>query len=100
MTTRVERTGAPGALPLQANDPCWCGSGRKYKRCHKAAEGRVVAGTVSPMLTVPEHIARPPYAASGRSVRWDEPRVKSPEIIERMRAACSLAADILRVAGE
>ncbi|MFZ9648427.1 MAG: SEC-C metal-binding domain-containing protein, partial [Ilumatobacteraceae bacterium] len=24
-----------------ANDACWCGSGRKYKRCHKALEGRV-----------------------------------------------------------
>jgi uncharacterized protein YecA (UPF0149 family) len=19
---------------LQRNDPCWCGSGKKYKRCH------------------------------------------------------------------
>src|SRR5262245_2642987 len=100
MTTRVERSGSATSLPLQANDPCWCGSGRKYKRCHKAAEGKVVAGTVSPRLTVPAHIPRPPYAESGRAVRWDEPRIKSPEIIERMRRSCALAADILRVAGE
>ncbi|HEX9546347.1 MAG TPA: SEC-C metal-binding domain-containing protein, partial [Acidimicrobiales bacterium] len=26
---------------LKSNDPCWCGSGRKYKRCHKATQGRV-----------------------------------------------------------
>jgi len=33
-------------------------------------------------------------------VRWDEPRIKSPDIIERMRGACGMAADILRLAGE
>lgn len=21
-------------LPMGRNDPCWCGSGRKYKKCH------------------------------------------------------------------
>jgi preprotein translocase subunit SecA len=37
----------PGQLPVQQqavnehkdigrNDPCWCGSGKKYKRCHGA----------------------------------------------------------------
>src|SRR5436190_11447554 len=92
-------TAAP-ALPLQANDPCWCGSGRKYKRCHRGFEGRVMPGEVSPMRTVPEHIERPPYAATGRVTRWDEPRIKSPEIIERMRTAGSMAAEILRLAGE
>ena len=20
------------------NDPCWCGSGKKYKKCHMAAD--------------------------------------------------------------
>jgi methionyl aminopeptidase len=84
----------------QANDPCWCGSGRKYKRCHKPMEGRVAQGIVSPMRTVPEHIARPPYAESGVPVRWAEPRVKSPEIIERMRHAGQVAAEVLRLAGE
>jgi signal transduction histidine kinase len=24
---------------FQANEPCWCGSGRKYKRCHKTSRG-------------------------------------------------------------
>lgn len=23
---------------LQRNDPCWCGSGKKYKKCHLAAD--------------------------------------------------------------
>ena len=33
-------------------------------------------------------------------VRWAEPRVKSPEIIERMRHAGRVAAEVLRLAGE
>jgi methionyl aminopeptidase len=84
----------------QANDPCWCGSGRKYKRCHKQLEGRVLPGELSPHREVPAHIARPSYADTGRPERYDEPRVKSPEIIERMRHAGAMAADILRLAGE
>jgi hypothetical protein len=29
----------PGrAVKLGRNDPCWCGSGKKYKRCHLAAD--------------------------------------------------------------
>lgn len=85
---------------LQSNDPCWCGSGRKYKRCHKPLEGRVVAGTVSPRRAVPGEIARPSYADTGTPAMWAEPRVKSPAIIERMRGAGRLAAEILRLAGE
>lgn len=92
-------TQPPATLP-QANDACWCGSGRKYKRCHKPLEGRVLQGVVSPMRPVPAHIERPPYAATGEAPRWAEPRVKSPEIIERMRHAGAMAAEILRLAGE
>ncbi len=95
----MNRTSAP-SMPLQANEPCWCGSGRKYKRCHRGQEGRVVQGTISPMRAVPDNIERPPYAESGTAPRWDEPRVKSAEIIGRMRVACSMAAEILRLAGE
>ena len=89
----------PQTLP-QANDPCWCGSGRKYKRCHKPLEGRVLPGVISPYRPVPPHIERPSYADTGKVERWNEPRVKSPEIIERMRHASNVAAEILRLAGE
>ncbi len=89
----------PATLP-RANEPCWCGSGRKYKRCHKRSEGRVLPGEVSPMRPVPDDIARPPYADTGQVVPWDESRVKSPEVIERMRHAGKVAAEILRLAGE
>jgi methionyl aminopeptidase len=94
------RTATAIHAPLQANDPCWCGSGRKYKRCHKVTEGRIVQGNVSPMRSVPDGIELPSYALTGDVERWEEPRVKSPEIIERMRTAGSLAAEVLRLAGE
>jgi methionyl aminopeptidase len=97
--TVVNPANPPAALP-QANDLCWCGSGRKYKRCHRRVEGRVLAGDVSPMRDVPAHIRRPQYADTGHVVPWDEPRVKSPDVIERMRRAGSVAAEILRLAGE
>ncbi len=89
----------PSVLP-QANDACWCGSGRKYKRCHKPTEGKVTKGIVSPMRTVPAHIGRPQYADTGIVDRWPEPRVKSPEIIAKMRNAGAIAAEVLRLAGE
>jgi methionyl aminopeptidase len=84
----------------QANDACWCASGRRYKRCHKGLEGRIEPGVISPMRSVPSHIVKPSYADTGDVVRWNESPVKSPEIIERMRHAGQMAADILRLAGE
>ncbi|WP_217908963.1 SEC-C metal-binding domain-containing protein [Vreelandella maris] len=27
-----------GKNKIGRNDPCWCGSGKKYKRCHKDRE--------------------------------------------------------------
>ena len=89
----------PDVLP-QANEPCWCGSGRRYKRCHRASEGRVLPGVISPMRSVPSHIARPSYGDSGLVERWDEPTVKSDDIIERMRHAGRVASEVLRLSGE
>jgi methionyl aminopeptidase len=95
----VLQTEPPEVLP-QANDACWCGSGRKYKRCHKPLEGRVLQGVITPMRSVPAHIQLPPYALTGSAPRWAEPRVKTPEIIEHMRHAGAMAAEVLRLAGE
>ena len=52
------------------------------------------------MRSVPSHIGRPSYADTGEVRKWNESHVKSPEVIERMREAGALAADILRLAGE
>jgi methionyl aminopeptidase len=63
-------------------------------------EGRITPGVIAPMRSVPSNIARPPYADTGKVTRWDELRIKSPDVIARMRVACDMAADILRLAGE
>ena len=84
---------------LKSNDLCWCGSGRKYKRCHKSSEGRVRAGRVSPMLSVPDDITPTDYYVTGKPEKWDEPMVKSPDVIERMRVACRVAAEVLQETG-
>ena len=52
------------------------------------------------MRAVPSHIVKPSYADTGDVVRWNESAVKSADIIERMRHAGQMAADILRLAGE
>ncbi len=80
---------------LKANDPCWCGSGRKYKRCHRGSEGRIRPGRVSPMRTVPPDISRPDYAETGDPGSSAEAMVKPAEVIERMRLAGRVAADVL-----
>jgi methionyl aminopeptidase len=82
---------------VKANDECWCGSGRKYKRCHKASMLR--AGTVGPERAVPDDVERPDYATPGAPVRTTESAVKSPDVIERMREACRIARDVLRDTG-
>ena len=92
-------TATPPAARPSANEPCWCGSGRKYKRCHRPLEGRVLPGVVSPMRSVPDHIAKPPYAATGTVARMPESAVKTPDVIARMRTAGATAAEVLRLAG-
>ncbi len=86
-------------MKLRSNDPCWCGSGRKYKRCHRGSEGRVLPGRVGPLRSVPESISRPDYVGSGEPVRRDEPMVKSASVIEAVRRAGKIAAEVLAVTG-
>ena len=84
---------------LKANDPCWCGSGKKFKRCHKTANANVRPGRISAVRPVPPEIPRPPYAESGRAVRVAEDPVQRPDVIERMRRAGHAAAEVLALTG-
>jgi methionyl aminopeptidase len=84
------------AVMLKANDPCWCGSGRKFKRCHKQSTEHIRPGRVSPRRAVPADIPRPPYAETGVPVRIPESHVRTPEVIERMRRAGREAAQVLQ----
>lgn len=105
----------PAVIP-GPNDLCWCGSGTKYKKCHKSADAvtlrkragdaaaalgrRVKPGVIGPRREVPAHIARPDYAASGKPVRKEIPPTMEGERLERMRKACAAAARVLKLAGE
>ena len=85
---------------MKANDLCFCGSGRKFKRCHKPSFEPVRPGNLSPQRAVPERIELPAYVVSGEVVRWAEPAVKSPDTIERMRRTGADAARVLALGGD
>ena len=84
---------------LKANDLCWCGSGKKFKRCHKVATDRIRPGIVSPRRAVPDEVSAPHYAATGARSRRGESMVKDADTIERMRRTGAAAAEILRDVG-
>jgi len=93
------------------NDPCWCGSGKKYKKCHEPADQLsgstprprkrtpLEPGRVTPARAVPAEIPRPEYAATGQP-RLSLQDVKSADALARQRNACRAAARVLRVASE
>jgi len=82
------------------NDPCWCGSGIKYKKCHRLRDVPVKPGVVGPMREVPPEIERPPYIATDGYPRGrDEPLVKPPEIVAAMRKAGLAAGEVLDIVG-
>ncbi len=66
---------------IQRNDPCWCGSGKKYKKCHLAAD---------------KQQRREGKDAPPRLDRIE----RSSEYIEGMRRAGKLAADTLNMVDE
>lgn len=79
----------------KANEICWCGSEKKFKRCHKDSMQPVRAGRQTPVRSVPDSIVKPMWADGTDVVRWDESNVKSPDVIARMRVAGREAADTL-----
>ena len=102
----------PAQLPGR-NQPCWCGSGRKYKKCHADEDSarhrnqaagpsaasvteRVRPGRITPPRPVPEHIPRPPYVANdGVPPPRGPARPRTPEELERMRRAGRAAREVL-----
>ena len=109
-------------VTLAANDPCHCGSGRKYKRCHRLADvdparaaaaqavkdaaelaalAHVRPGKLSPRREVPEHIGRPDYALDrkGRPGLRESGAPKDAETLALMRVAGRAAAEVLAAVG-
>jgi len=99
----------------KVNDPCWCGSGTKYKKCHMSLDmdiererslpidervaKTVVRGEVTPMRSVPHDIDRPSYAETGVPADSKPSLVKTPDEIERMRYAGKVARVVLDTVG-
>jgi methionyl aminopeptidase len=96
------------------NDACWCGSGKKYKKCHwgqlppgsvgtlgsangvDGTKNPVKKGIVSPVRLVPAHIIRPSYAEHGKPTeRRATTSVKNVEELARMRVAGRAARQVL-----
>jgi hypothetical protein len=60
-------------VPISGNDPCPCGSGKKFKKCHGLVplEGEGPAGAVPVSPTRPRN--NPPMNASAGILRKDDP---------------------------
>jgi methionyl aminopeptidase len=91
--------------PQRSNDPCWCGSSTKFKRCHGDKEQlrrpRVLTAAVSPVRPVPESIVRPDYVLADGAISTSRRRqVHTDESLARMRKACAVAAEVLLRAGD
>ncbi len=90
-------------MKLKANDPCWCDSGRKHKRCHgdrrDLERAPVRRGLVTPPRPVPEGIARPDYATVGAITTSRSPQIHDAASAARLRRACAVAAEVLVRAG-
>jgi len=105
MKTRIKKLGR--------NDLCWCGSGKKYKKCHMeqdrfaerpqasinipiASKHLVSKGQVSPARVVPAHIKCPDYAETGGGEQESSVQTKlSDQEIEQMRYTCHAARRVL-----
>lgn len=64
---------------IQRNDPCWCGSGKKWKKCHYPTEKQKTFAELKEEYTKKYQI-----------------RIKNETEIEGIKKACQLSANILR----
>ncbi|HCO29937.1 MAG TPA: methionine aminopeptidase, partial [Lachnospiraceae bacterium] len=69
-------------MKIGRNEPCWCGSGKKYKSCHLAFDDKLQR-----------------YAQEGHLVPSHE-MIKTKEQIEGIRKAGVLNTEILDMVGE
>ncbi|MBR2176026.1 MAG: methionyl aminopeptidase [Clostridia bacterium] len=67
---------------LGRNDPCWCGSGKKYKKCHEQFDEKI-SYIKSQGHQVPEH-----------------KMIKTPEQIQKIRESCKINIAVLDYVAE
>ncbi len=70
------------ANKIGRNDPCWCGSGKKYKKCHEEFDDRIAI-----------------YRSEGHIVP-DHSIIKTPEQIEGIRESCKINIAVLDYVAE
>lgn len=70
------------ALKIGRNDPCWCGSGKKYKKCHEAFDTKYEQFRQKG-VPVPEHDL-----------------IKTPEQIEKIKESCRINIAVLDYVAE
>ncbi len=59
------------------NDPCWCGSGKKYKKCHEQFDDKIA------------------YIKSQGHIVPDRSIIKTPEQIEKIKESCKINIAVL-----
>lgn len=94
----------PAELPGR-NDPCWCGSGKKYKKCHLRSDQARARQGLPPGQPVAHRVAHAVGRKLGRKTAAPEPprrrsgmrpaRLKTAEQIEGIRRAGRLAKNML-----
>ncbi len=70
------------ANKIGRNDPCWCGSGKKYKKCHEEFDDRIAL-----------------YRSEGHEVP-DRSIIKTPEQIAGIRESCKINIAVLDYVAE
>ena len=67
---------------IERNDPCWCGSGKKYKKCHEAFYEKM------------ELMKKKGYAV------LDHDLIKTPAQIEKIKESCKINVAVLDYVAE
>ena len=70
------------ALKIGRNDPCWCGSGKKYKKCHEAFDAKYEQ-----------------FRQKGIPV-LEHDLIKTPEQIEKIKESCRINIAVLDYVAE
>lgn len=70
------------ALKIGRNDPCWCGSGKKYKKCHEAFDAKYEQ-----------------FRQKGIPI-LDHDLIKTPEQIEKIKESCRINIAVLDYVAE
>ena len=77
---------------INRNDPCWCGSGKKYKKCHLGLESDAPQPRLKPKyLKTPVEVTgmRRAGAFNGELMDYIRPFVKAGTTTLRDQCACS-----------